>query len=713
MKKKAAWLCSFLLIFSVILGNVNMNASAQGTGTTFTINITDTSGISGNEVEYSFDNSTWNTAVSGSAIDIESQTGIFIKAVRSDTSAVLVSSTGTGFTTTDFGGISGDSGQFFSLDSGVSYVLDVTFSGNSSGGGGTPTFTNPKTISVAVSEGESLLDTFGNYIRIDGYDVTGGSVTVEQATSHTISVLCGMGYTIGGATVNGVNVSLTPDEFGAWYTGTVAEADSYDIKLTGGTDTSFYTIAWDNAGTLGSDATVKNGKVEIAEGAGITNMTQDPVKGGLYKVTPGTTVTIKLIPDYGYQLKTTDLNGATVAAGSEVSTFTFEMPSTNLHLAALFEKTEDVIVNNATGVSGVSITNGGNAASSGNLRMTVTDNSSYSTDVTTVVTDSKAEKVTSLDLSLENIVSKGNGNYWSNDVTEFTNPINVGLDLDLPALSEGETYSVVRDHNGTLTELNTSYDASTGSIIFETNQFSTYTIIKKTASKAQNITNASANDCNGNLVNSAVELADKVLTDAEKAAVSAGATANVWLEVKNSNGAVSDAEKALVEANKDRSSVVGIYLDINLYKQVGTGAATKVTDTNGAVTISLTMPENMLNKDSSRTRTYQIVRVHNNTVTVIDGNFDKSTGVLTFQTDAFSTYAITYKDTDNTVSNAGSGTTSNDGQSVTNSTQSTSDTSETITSPKTGDSSQIAIWVILMLVSGAGVLGIHRKKSMK
>ena len=50
------------------------------------------------------------------------------------------------------------------------------------------------------------------------------------------------------------------------------------------------------------------------------------------------------------------------------------MPSTNLHLSALFTGTEDIMnVSGATGVTGAAITGGENIIDSGNLELTVKD----------------------------------------------------------------------------------------------------------------------------------------------------------------------------------------------------------------------------------------------------------------------------------------------------------------------------------------------------
>ena len=82
------------------------------------------------------------------------------------------------------------------------------------------------------------------------------------------------------------------------------------------------------------------------------------------------------------------------------------------------------------------------------------------------------------------------------------------------------------------------------------------------------------------------------------------------------------------------------------FKQ-GSAAARQVTNTNGTITISVKVPEGLINTDSNVTRTYQIARYHNGEVELITGTYDPTTHMFTFETDKFSTYAIVYKDSTN------------------------------------------------------------------
>ncbi|MDY2698703.1 MAG: hypothetical protein SOV61_04075 [Lachnospiraceae bacterium] len=200
----------------------------------------------------------------------------------------------------------------------------------------------------------------------------------------------------------------------------------------------------------------------------------------------GDDIVVKLIPDYGYQLKSTVINDQQlVPDDNTVSQFSLSNIQGNMHFGGAFEEASDIINDSSNVISDVTIANGNNAASSGNLSLTLTDNVSYTRDVTSVVAD--ATKVGSVDITLDNVVSKGiDGQNWTRNISEFENDITLGVKVDGNNLGANETYSIVRDHNGTLTELNATFNAATGVLSFPTNQFSTYTIIKKQGTSQYN-----------------------------------------------------------------------------------------------------------------------------------------------------------------------------------------------------------------------------------
>lgn len=104
-----------------------------------------------------------------------------------------------------------------------------------------------------------------------------------------------------------------------------------------------------------------------------------------------------------------------------------------------------------------------------------------------------------VELDLNQIVAKGDGTNWETKITEFTNPITLSLGIN--NYDANYDYVVVRDHNGTTTALPTK--VIDGKVTFETNQFSTYVIVKKEKTTAGTSTGGSSHeDSKGNDNNS-------------------------------------------------------------------------------------------------------------------------------------------------------------------------------------------------------------------
>ncbi len=134
------------------------------------------------------------------------------------------------------------------------------------------------------------------------------------------------------------------------------------------------------------------------------------------------------------------------------------------------------------------------------------------------------------------------------------------------------------------------------------------------------------------------------LTKEEEKKVDEGAELKAWPEYKDISATVSDKEKTLVKDACGDDWKVGVYLDVSFLQQVGDAASEKVTKLDKEVTITVTVPEKLINKDSNVTRTYKIVRVHDGKAQLLDTVYDAAKQELSFKTDRFSTYAIVYFD---------------------------------------------------------------------
>ena len=141
------------------------------------------------------------------------------------------------------------------------------------------------------------------------------------------------------------------------------------------------------------------------------------------------------------------------------------------------------------------------------------------------------------------------------------------------------------------------------------------------------------------------------LTEEEQDEIDAGNDLTIIISVKNADDTVSAEDKAAIEAKFEEAvenGVAGQCLDITLLKKIGDAEAENVVSTIFPAKISITIPESMKNTDTSKSRTYDIIRVHEGVAEVIESSFDETEGTITFSTDRFSIYAIVYADTDNT-----------------------------------------------------------------
>lgn len=511
------------------------------------------------------------------------------------------------------------------------------------------------------------------------------------------------------------------DEYEIQFYGAQTAGTSEDTAITvNGTqhiqiDRKCLTVTWAYDDTYGEDGRIEHGTAEIIKinGQDVSQMTfsnfannSGDKSGGHLAVKRDDVVTIKLIPDYGYQLSGASINGVTLAPQTEVSTFTFKMPDTNVHFKGIFTQTQDEINTSGTKVSSATVENGANAAPSGNLRLTVEDSDANTTNALAQVEN--AVSAEAVNLTLDQIVSKGNGTNWETPVTQFGQPVKMKLKVADYDTAAG--YEVVREHNGNLTKLTTSVSED-GTLTFETNQFSTYFIVK-TAKKADNgnaktekssntssTTASSAAGSTDNAITAqsvsgegvpAINIASATdqllnlakLSEDENKAVKAG---NKTQFVLSASGMTPTKEEIALIQSVLGNNVIGQYLNLNLTLKISGREDRQITDLSAPMYITITIPQNLVNHDSSIERIYRIVRIHDGVATLIDGTYDAATNQFTFATDGFSTYALVYEDVNTTL---------------------------TVRSPKTGDNSMWMVWT-LILCAGCSILFAAGKRYRK
>lgn len=220
------------------------------------------------------------------------------------------------------------------------------------------------------------------------------------------------------------------------------------------------------------------------------------------------------------------------------------------------------------------------------------------------------------------------------------------------------------------------------------------------------VTDVEANAFRAKLMNSGVDLAERVLPADAFAQLPALKNVDIWL--KSVEG-ISDADAALVAENLGDWTLAS-EVDLALFYKMD-GVETQIHETNKPVTVQLTLPDSVINADASKTRTYEVLRVHEGAVSVIPVTFDADAKTLTFETDRFSAYAIAYKDAAATTPGGEDpGDNGSNNGSANGSSSGDNDAAGVLSA--TGDSVGALVVLLLSMVVAAGILGArHRRAS--
>lgn len=141
--------------------------------------------------------------------------------------------------------------------------------------------------------------------------------------------------------------------------------------------------------------------------------------------------------------------------------------------------------------------------------------------------------------------------------------------------------------------------------------------------------------------------------ESDKTRIDKGSRAKVWLEINHVNNLDPDWQNLI---NTEIEKTVGknadrILFDIDLYRQLAGENRALITDPGINMNIRIKIPDKMINNQPYTIREYKIFRLHKDSVTnqatvdILDPVFNSSTNELTFKSDKFSIYVLTYKDT--------------------------------------------------------------------
>ena len=336
-------------------------------------------------------------------------------------------------------------------------------------GGDNPPPTTEEDVNLTVEWSGQLSDIKVGNQHLD--PTTGNSFTFTKADCQSngnihIEIYPEFPGSFNSVKINGVE-KLSGDQ--------TVESYSFDIEKTTTTlkiDTTIaamtkHTIVWAYDNEFGDDALVQNGKVEVVSGAENHGERH-------YVANDGDAVTIKLIPDYGYQVVGAKINGVVdLAAGENQNEFTFNMPATNVHFKGIFTKTEDIVDNSSTSVSAATFDGSAVASNGGTAKMTVTN--ADPSDITCVTEEiDETKEVQAVDISMAQLFYKNSADsMWTTNKTELGKSSQISLTVN----QEAAGYAVVKEHEGNTSEVAATYDPATKKVTFASSEFSTYTLV--------------------------------------------------------------------------------------------------------------------------------------------------------------------------------------------------------------------------------------------
>ena len=236
------------------------------------------------------------------------------------------------------------------------------------------------------------------------------------------------------------------------------------------------------------------------------------------------------------------------------------------------------------------------------------------------------------------------------------------------------------------------------------------------------------------------KIAKDILSEEDRADLAGGADIKVWLEMKKfDDSEVPEADKQLLtDYISDNDLTEGSYLDISLYREIG-DSVEALHKVSKPVRFAITVPEEFRSTDADVTRTFCLLHAADGRVNVMSNDTGNE---LEAESSEFSTYMIAYSDEitsediidedqpdaddedyaditddaddkvdkDDTVDTVDTVDTDNADRS-----DDTGNAGDDHKNVKTGDSSNILLWLSMMIISFAALaaMTIHMKRNRK
>ena len=166
-----------------------------------------------------------------------------------------------------------------------------------------------------------------------------------------------------------------------------------------------------------------------------------------------------------------------------------------------------------------------------------------------------------------------------------------------------------------------------------------------------NIKGATLNNKETQLLNATgifgAEEKDKITNGRQKA--------KIWIKITEAENIIGTNQYDLIKKEAEKISgtnaVLPAIINIELFRQLTGENKVSITNPGIEMNIRLEIPDEMLNKQPYTIRNYKVIRLHTDPTTnvdavdTLDASFNANSNEITFETDRFSVYALTYKDT--------------------------------------------------------------------
>ena len=378
-------------------------------------------------------------------------------------------------------------------------------------------------------------ETFEVINKKNGVTITGDTIKYDNNETNKVkfTFVTSWNTVIESIKINGnmvPNLPQTKEELANHYRNQAIEIDvndiqnanAYDIEIVArmATENELYlgNFLWDYnpKGYTQPEDKILNAKLTLVEAEynGVKYTTEDEINalGGLYNFhdaerknkysndregvgsatfPTGTKLTVKIIPDAGYQLVDFGINGGVFDSQEEIGTYTFEIQGGNFHLQATIEQVDDVVKTTSEKIKSGDIKLGGeeNSMAIGSARLDVSDIELTEDQISNFKETANGYNIDNyIDISLYNTVFKGNTiNSWDTQVKDLQNEATITLKLE-KGVNGNEVVIVHEKHDGTYEIIPVEYDEKTKTITFKTKSFSNYAIASKTSSISKIVT---------------------------------------------------------------------------------------------------------------------------------------------------------------------------------------------------------------------------------